>query len=129
MEEKRDFYQAIEEICEKDSRYRQDAYEFIMHSLYFTQKKLNKQTHLTGKELSEGIREFAIEKYGPMAKTVLNYWGINKTDDFGNIVFNMVDNKLLSKTQEDSIDDFRGLYDFDIAFGSVLRDSIIQGNE
>jgi uncharacterized repeat protein (TIGR04138 family) len=125
MKEKKDFYQVIEEICAGDDRYKPDSYEFVMQALHFTQTKLKKQGHLSGQELLEGVRQFAIEQYGPMAKTVLNHWGINKTEDFGNIVFNMVEKKLLSKTENDSMDDFKDIYDFDVAFSNVLGDSII----
>ncbi|MCX5702071.1 MAG: hypothetical protein NTW64_03720 [Candidatus Omnitrophica bacterium] len=125
MKEKKDFYQVIEEICAGDDRYKPDSYEFVMQALNFTQTKLKKQGHLSGQELLEGIRQFAIEQYGPMAKTVLNHWGINKTEDFGNIVFNMVKQKLLSKTENDSADDFKDIYDFDVVFSNVLGDSII----
>jgi uncharacterized repeat protein (TIGR04138 family) len=126
MEEKKNFYQVIDEICAKDSRYKPDAYEFVMQALHFTQDKLKREKHVTGRELLEGIREFAIEQYGPMTKTVLEHWGIAKTQDFGNIVFNMVDKKLLSKTDTDSIDDFKDVYDFVTVFGNVLGDSAIK---
>jgi uncharacterized repeat protein (TIGR04138 family) len=126
MEEKKDFYQVVEKICAKDIRYKQDSYEFLMQALHFTQGKLKRQGHITGRELLEGIRQFAIDQYGPMAKTVLNHWGITKTEDFGNIVFYMVENKLLSKTETDSIEDFKDVYDFDTAFGNILRDTIIE---
>jgi uncharacterized repeat protein (TIGR04138 family) len=125
MGQEKDFYQLVEDICVKDSRYKPDSYEFVMQALYFTQGKLKREAHITGGELLEGIRQFSIEQYGPMAKTVLNHWGITKTEDFGNIVFNLVDNKLLSKTDTDSLDDFKNVYDFEAVFGNVLRDSII----
>jgi uncharacterized repeat protein (TIGR04138 family) len=126
MEEKKDFYQVAEEIYAKDSRYKADSYEFVMQALHFTQARLKKETHVTGKELLEGIRDFAIEQYGPMAKTVLKHWGITKTEDFGNIVFNMINEKILSKTEKDCIGDFKDVYDFDAVFGNVLRDNIIK---
>ena len=126
MEEKKDFYQVVEEVYAQDNRYKPDAYEFVMQALHFTQSKLKREKHVSGGELLGGIREFAIEQYGPMAKTVFSHWGINKTDDFGNIVFNMVDKKLLSKTAEDSVDDFKDVYDFQAAFGNVLGDSAIK---
>jgi uncharacterized repeat protein (TIGR04138 family) len=129
MEEKKNFHQIIEEICAKDSRYKADSYEFLLQALHFTQKQLKKEKHITGQELCEGVRGFTIEQYGPMAKTVLNHWGIHKTQDLGNIVFNLIDKKLLSKTEEDSIEDFRDVYDFESAFGNVLRDSLINGIE
>lgn len=115
----------VEEICEKVPRYKPDSYEFVMQALHFTQKKLKRQTHVTGKELSAGIREYVIEQYGPMAKTVLQHWGIIKTEDFGHIVFTMVAHKMLSKTDQDSLEDFKDVFDFEEAFGNVLRDSPI----
>jgi len=126
MEEKKDFYKLVEEIYEQDSRYKPDAYEFLMQGLYFTQKKLSIKAHVTGKELSEGLRDFAIEQFGPMVKTVFSHWGVTKTRDFGNMVFNMINKGLLSKTEKDSIEDFQDVFDFEEAFGNVLRDSVIK---
>jgi uncharacterized repeat protein (TIGR04138 family) len=91
-----------------------------MQVLGFTQQKLKRQGHLTAKELLDGLRDFAIEQYGPMAKTVLNHWGLKRTEDIGNIVFNMIEKKMLSKTESDSLDDFKNVYDFQEAFGKVL---------
>lgn len=126
MEEKRDFYLIVEDICDKDKRYKPDAYEFLMQALHFAQTKLNRKGHITGGELLKYIREYVIERYGPMSKTVLNHWGLNKTQDFGNIVFNLVDKKMLSKTEADSIEDFKDVYDFGEVFDNVLRDSVIK---
>jgi uncharacterized repeat protein (TIGR04138 family) len=120
MEEKKDFYQVIEEIYAVDPRYHADSYEFLMQGLHFTQNKLKKNGHLSGKELTAGLRDFAVELYGPLAKTVLNYWGIHQTKDFGNIVFNLIDKKILFKTEEDSLEDFHAVYDFDSAFADIL---------
>ena len=122
MEEKKDFYQLVEEICEKDARYKADSYEFVLQALTFTQKKFQKEGHVSGKELLEGIREFALQQYGPMAKTVLDHWGITRTSDFGNIVFNMIKKKLLAKTQDDSSQDFENVYDFQSAFKHTIKD-------
>jgi uncharacterized repeat protein (TIGR04138 family) len=110
METKKNFYQVVEEICAKDSRYKADAYE------------LKRETHVSGGELLEGLRKYAIEQFGPMVQTVFKHWGVSSTVDFGNIVFNMVNKKILSKTDADSIEDFKNGYDFDKAFGNVLRD-------
>lgn len=112
-----DFIKAIEEICARDNRYKPDAYEFLMQALHFTQNKLKRKGHVTGKELSCGCAEFAIEQYGPMAKTVLTHWGITRTEDFGNMVYNMLKSRLLSKTESDSLNDFKDVYDFETAFG------------
>lgn len=126
MDEKNNFYAAVEEIYLRDKRYKPDSYEFAMQALHFTQNKLKRSGHLSGRELLAGIQEFAIEEYGPMAKTVLKHWGINKTEDFGNIVFNLIEKKILSKTQEDSLGDFKDVYDFEVVFSDILRKTIIK---
>ena len=111
-----DFNQRVEEIVKKDPRYQFDAYEFVMEALWFTQRKRVRKDHVTGKELLEGIRELGIENYGPLAKTVFEHWGVKSTEDFGEIVFNMVEHALLSKTDTDSRGDFKNVYDFNKAF-------------
>ncbi|MEW6097163.1 MAG: Minf_1886 family protein [bacterium] len=116
MEEIRSFDEIVEEIVEEDSRYKEESYSFVMAALGFTQKKLNRKGHVTGRELLEGIREMALELYGPMACTVFEHWGIYKTEDFGHIVFNMVNVGLMGKTDKDSLDDFKDVYDFKESF-------------
>ncbi len=122
MEEVKSFYQAINEICVCDQRYKPDSYEFVMQALNFTQKEFKKEGHISGQELLEGIRKFALDQYGPMAKTVLQHWGITRTSDFGNIVFNMIEQKLLSKTESDTQHDFDDVYDFKTAFKYIIKD-------
>ncbi len=111
-----DFYAKVNDIIQEDPRYQRDAYEFVMQALWFTQKKLKRNNHVSGSELVVGIRDFVLEQYGPMAKAVIKYWGINKTDDFGQIVFNMINSGLLNKTEQDCLDDFKEVYDFKQAF-------------
>lgn len=123
MKAHRDFYRLVEEIYARDTRYRPDAYEFVMQALHATQRKLKRRGHVQGVELAEGIRKFIIEQYGPMAKTVLRHWGITSTQDFGNIVFNMVDQKILATREEDRLEDFKDVYDFEAAFGNLFRDT------
>ncbi len=118
-----DFYSKIAKITNNDLRYMTDAYEFVMQAVWFTQKKLKRNGHVSGKELLEGIKEFALEQYGPMAKTVIKYWGINTTEDFGAIVFNMVNSGLMRKNEEDSCDEFKNGYDFDKAFNVFKNNS------
>ena len=113
-----DFNKRVGEITKKDPRYKPDAYEFVMRALWFTQRRLNREAHVTGKELLEGIREFGLEQYGPMTKAVFQHWGVEKTDDFGEIVFKMIENGLMGKNDNDSIDDFKNVYDFDEVFDS-----------
>ncbi len=72
--------------------------------------------HVTGKQLLEGIKELALKRFGALAKMVFEHWGVRETIDFGNIVFNMVEEGILSKTEEDSIEDFRNVYDFEEVF-------------
>lgn len=117
----RDFSQAVELICKEDSRYAKEAYFFVRQSLDHTIKKLQPERkkgnhHVSGQELLSGIRDFALECYGPLAYTVLSVWGVRNCEDFGNIVFNLVDYELLGKTQDDSHKDFTGGYDFREAF-------------
>jgi len=120
------FYKLIEDICIQDKRYKPDAYEFVLQGLGFTQKKLKKTMHISGGQLACGLRDYAINQYGALASRVLAYWGINQTQDFGNIVFNLIEKKLLSKTKEDSLLDFDAVYDFKAAFSNVLADSVME---
>lgn len=111
----------LDRIVEIDPRYRRDAYLFVREALDFTQHNISKANqgeirHITGQELLEGIRRYAVEQYGPMAMDVLNEWGVVRCEDFGDIVFNLVDHNLLKKTESDSRDDFAEGYDFFEAF-------------
>lgn len=116
-----EFYTIIDQICEADPRYKSDAYEFLMEALAFTQKKFKRSKHVSGQELLEGIKDLLIQKFGPLTLLVLNHWGISRTEDFGNIVFNLVDNKILSKDSEDNIDSFQNGYDFNEVFDRGYR--------
>jgi uncharacterized repeat protein (TIGR04138 family) len=107
---------ALIKIVEKDPRYPIEAYLFVIEALFYTRKKLGIDGHVTGKELLEGIKEVALRRYGSMATMVFEHWGIRETLDFGNIVFNMVNEKVLGKTEEDKLDDFKDIYDFDEVF-------------
>jgi len=108
-------------ILAKDSRYHRDAYLFVKDALDHTQKVVVKESreqlrHVTGQELLEGIRGYALNQFGPMAEMVFAEWGINRCEDFGEIVFNMVEIGLLGKTEEDSRTDFQNGYTFHDAF-------------
>lgn len=72
--------------------------------------------HISGQQLCHGLRDYAVEQYGLLARTVLARWGIHRCEDFGRIVFAMVEAGLLTKTDEDRIEDFRGVFDFADAF-------------
>jgi uncharacterized repeat protein (TIGR04138 family) len=111
-----DFEEGVRAILERDRRYTKEAYRFVREALEFTRIWMDRKGHVTGQELLEGIRKYALDQFGPMSRTVLNFWGINNCEDFGWIVFNLVEQKVLAKTPKDSIDDFRNGYDFEEAF-------------
>jgi len=114
------------EILRRDPRYKIEAYAFVRAGLDFTVRRLAKPRHISGQELLEGIREFALAEFGPMTKTTLNNWGIRQTEDIGEIVFNMVETGLLGKTDQDSRADFSNGYDFDEVFRKPFRPAEIQ---
>ena len=108
-------------ILAKDSRYHRDAYHFVKDALDHTQKVVVKENreqlrHVTGQELLEGIRSYALNQFGPMTEMVFAEWGVTRCEDFGEIVFNMVEIGLLGKTEEDSREDFQNGYNFRDAF-------------
>ena len=115
------FEESLVRIQAKDPRYHREAYLFVRDGLDYTQKMIVKDArrrvrHVTGQELTAGIRDFALQQFGPMAKAVLEDWGIHRCEDFGEIVFNMIEVGWLAKTSKDSRADFANGYDFDDAF-------------
>lgn len=116
------FEEVLDEILVRDHRYARESYQFLREALDFTQKRATTKSgkiaprHVTGQELLEGIREYALDQFGPMAMTVFEEWGIRRGEDFGQIVFVMIEHKLLGKTDQDNLDDFRGGYEFEDAF-------------
>ena len=116
----------LEEVVRSDPRYAYEAYEFIDRALQHTQKMLGRERssdatpgdprlHVSGRQLLQGARELALAEFGLMARTVFAMWGIHRTADFGNIVFNLIDAGLMSKNDDDTVDDFRDVYDFEEA--------------
>lgn len=116
MAKEKSDWEKVEEVLREDNRYKPDAYFFILAALRYKIDKLKKRRHITAKELSIAIKELAIKEYGPMAKLVLNSWGVYKTEDFGEIVFNMVEKGLLTKQDKDKKEDFPNLFDFEETF-------------
>ena len=116
------FEEVIEQIVAKDPRYHRESYFFVREALDHTRKLIARTPrksdvrHVTGQELLNGIREHALHQFGPMTLTVFEAWGIHRCEDFGEIVFNMVETKLLAKTEQDSRDDFKEGYHFDDVF-------------
>ena len=116
------FDEELEKILAKDPRFTREAYNFVRESLDHTQKMIGKPPkddaprHVSGQQLLEGVRAYALEQYGPMTLTVLHEWGLRRCEDIGEIVFNMVENSLLAKTDKDTREDFKGGYTFEEAF-------------
>jgi uncharacterized repeat protein (TIGR04138 family) len=124
----------ILQLLRDDPRYKIDAYQFVREALSYAQEVLalgaeqpteldpeeledetqpRVEAHLTGQQLCEAIRLYALEQYGLMAKTVLNSWGIHGTSDFGDIVYNLIEIGLMKKSKDDRREDFDNVYDFD----------------
>lgn len=115
----------------RSSQYPLGAFLFVQRGLDFTVRRIHgeldendsaqmESRHVGGRELCYGLREFASQQYGLLARTVLRRWRINSSEDFGNIVFAMVDAGLMHKTDEDNIEDFIDVFDFADAFSPQL---------
>jgi uncharacterized repeat protein (TIGR04138 family) len=99
-----------------DPRYEDRAYAFVLAALEEVVQRLPRRRHVTGSELVTGCRDLALRLYGPMAKTVLEYWNIRATRDIGEVVFNLLEVGVLSKDEADSRNDFDDLFDFTEVF-------------
>lgn len=115
------FAEALDSIVAADPRYQRDAYVFLRDALDYTTKQQKKSKgaavrHVAGPELLEGVRLYALKEFGPMVMTVFAHWGIERCEDIGHIVFNLIGAGIFGKTEQDSIDDFKAVYDFDEAF-------------
>lgn len=109
----------IQAIRHRDPRYGRRAYEFVLEALDFTlesQRGGRRDRHVGGKELLAGIRDLARERFGPLAKEVFHQWGVHCTEDFGEIVFNLVEEGLLQRRPQDSRRDFEEGFDFEREF-------------
>jgi uncharacterized repeat protein (TIGR04138 family) len=115
------FSEALDSIIATDPRYAREAYVFLRDALDFTtkqQKKIKGTTvrHVSGPELLEGVRQYAVKEFGPMVMTVFGYWGLHACEDVGHMVFNLIGAGIFGKTDEDSIEDFKNVYDFNDVF-------------
>jgi uncharacterized repeat protein (TIGR04138 family) len=110
------------ELLESDHRYAAEAYTFVYDALDFSIKHVvppsrrGKGQHVSGPELLEGIRRYAIEQFGCLVRPVFESWGVRATDDFGEIVFNLVAHDLMGKQESDHLQDFHAVYSFDEVF-------------
>lgn len=112
-----------QKVIVKDARFELGAYIFLYEALAWTQHRLGRDDaalsmearHVSGQELLEGIRDYSAELFGPLAPTVFHSWGISHSRDFGRIVFNLVENELLGKTDDDRIEDFENGFELEEA--------------
>lgn len=107
-----------------------NAYRFVFDALHQTQRRLYKsqletkdevETHISGSELLEGIRRLALKQFGLMARTVFQQWGIENTEDFGRLVFELIERGEMKKTESDTMTDFCGIYSFEEEFDRKYR--------
>lgn len=114
----------------RETSYPSAAFNFVLEGLSFTTERASSQfhseglpipdlRHVSGQQLCLGLREFAIERFGPLAPCVLRHWNITRTEDFGRIVYALIEAERLAKSPDDSIDDFHAVYDFDEAFSAT----------
>ena len=129
------FLHDIEALAERDGRYSRAAYLFVYNALQHTVEKLGKasmpreQRHVSGRDLIYGISEYALDQFGPLTLTVCDHWGIRETRDFGEIVFNLVNDNLMSKTDDDRIEDFTDVFEFDVELDWKRRRSEFRRSE
>lgn len=118
----------IIELLQQDVRYHIEAYQFVREALAYAQETLKMpaqgsegEHHITGQQLCEAIRQYALDQYGYMALTVLNNWGVHRTGDFGEIVYNLIRIKHMKKSDSDRREDFDDVYEFANAFEPVFE--------
>jgi uncharacterized repeat protein (TIGR04138 family) len=114
---------ALAEIRKRDGKYNERAYVFVLAALEFAQTRLAARRHMSGGELAWACRDFALEQFGMLASAVLSHWGVQTTEDFGQIVFMLIDVGLLAQQPTDKLQDFEHVYDFAEVFkaGSGYR--------
>lgn len=110
-------------MLSRNTKYHRNAFEFVFDALRYTQESLERgmsqeeeSAHISGQELLEGIRAYGQEKYGLMATMVFEHWGVRTTEDFGKIVFELIERGEMRKTERDQLADFVNVYDFQEAF-------------
>lgn len=116
MSNNRDLLDEIHRMAREQGPYPADAYLFLFQALDRTIDALGEERHVSGEELMEGVRRLAIDLFGPLTLMVFNHWNVRATDDFGRMVFRLVDRGLLRKTDSDRYEDFVGVYDMQEAF-------------
>jgi uncharacterized repeat protein (TIGR04138 family) len=106
----------LDRLRERNPRFHGKAYLFLLSALHHVMEGLERPRHISGRELAEGARTLALKQFGPLARIVLEHWGIHSTEDMGEIVFALVEAGILIEAEEDRAEDFRGIFDFEDAF-------------
>ncbi|MBQ6923478.1 MAG: hypothetical protein IJQ73_02435 [Kiritimatiellae bacterium] len=119
------FEEAVSQYLLEDPRYPAEAYYFIRDGFEYVARDLEEKEgaprHLSGRELADGLKEFALDEYGPMAFFTLGQWNIHRTADFGELVYNLIRMGRFSQNKGDKKSDFNDLYDFDEVFNGPFR--------
>ena len=122
------FSTTVDAIIARDPRFERDAYLFVRDALEFTTKQLRKKAHaspsechVSSSQLLEGVRQYALQQYGPMVPTVLDHWRVRTCEDIGIIVFNLIEAREFGKSEHDTIEDFRRGFSFQEAFVEPFR--------
>jgi len=114
------FDQAVINICERDSRIDKDAYDFLKDALDYASDQAQEtgapNNHVSASDLLAGIRDYALKQFGPMAATLFAEWNVTKCSDFGDMVFNLIDEGIFSKQESDNREDFIEIFDFKETF-------------
>lgn len=106
----------LDQLQERNPRFHAKAYFFVLAALHSVIQEMETPRHISGRELAVGVRDLALERYGPMARAVLEHWGIHATEDVGGVVFALVEQGILVTQDGDSLEDFTGVFDFEEVF-------------
>ena len=126
LESALEFDERLRTVAKIDGRYDHEAYKFVFEGLNHTLSGMTEQRHVTASELLDGIRELAKQKFGFLARTVFENWGLKVTSDFGEIVFTLVSYGLMGKTDDDKREDFDDVYDFQQVFDEEYISELAQ---
>lgn len=123
-------FRSLQDLVDELDLYPIEAFHFVQHGLAWTVERIHGAhrqpqpeicQHVTGQQLCQGLRAYALTQWGMLARTVLRRWNITSTLDFGKIVFALVDAGFMQKTEQDTVADFRNVYDFRTAFEGEYR--------
>ncbi len=123
------FSATVDAIVARDPRFERDAYLFVRDALEYTTKQIKKkggaaspsECHVSSQQLLEGMRQYALQQYGPMVPTVFDHWRVRSCEDIGTIVFNLIEAREFGKSEHDTIEDFRRGFNFHEAFVEPFR--------